>query len=257
MERIQKKSKITKHDRKFKNNMKLVEINWRQNLEALSNSTPLLSYVLRRVPTDKTKENDFSRAAKYLITNLEEDLNEEDKTGRTPLFYAVERGNIKFVRMLLDYGADINQINTKGEPETHGLFGTANILVRGDNILHFAIKQPFPSEPIIRLLYDNGAYMFYKNKETNESPIESLKECLVLEDKNTDQSKHRRKVCENILNMLTGKYLSMVLQKKEVPKFVSAPFKKEYKLQGGSRKKRRCRKTYKCPDCGRVFYKQK
>ena len=44
----------------------------------------------------------------------EKDPNPRDSYGRTPLFYAVEKGNAQLVKVLLDYNVDLNSKCTEG-----------------------------------------------------------------------------------------------------------------------------------------------
>lgn len=45
------------------------------------------------------------------------DPNDPDSRGRTPLFFAVEKGNVSMVELLLEWGADINVYDFSDPPE--------------------------------------------------------------------------------------------------------------------------------------------
>jgi len=70
----------------------------------------------------------------------EEDLNEEDENGNSPLIFAVLNGRIDLVRALVDQGSFVNHQNHNGE-----------------TALYWASSQGF--EQVVDLLIENGSHL--------------------------------------------------------------------------------------------------
>jgi ankyrin repeat protein len=79
------------------------------------------------------------------------DVNKKDKTGRTPLFYAVEKQCSEVIAMLLDNGANVMITDNSG-----------------DTPLHAAVRAG--DSKTAQLLIDHGADVTAKN-ETGQTPV--------------------------------------------------------------------------------------
>ena len=64
---------------------------------------------------DKTTLNDLLK-----WTNV--DFNDSDPQGNTPLNFAVQVGNLEFVKLLILHGADFNKPNNQGNTPLHYAF---------------------------------------------------------------------------------------------------------------------------------------
>ena len=117
-------------------------------VQLLVNSVKLELLLTKNVTLDKLLINACNNGYKDIVPILLskiENLNEEDKDGKTALICACENGYKDIVQLLLDNGADINKQNKDGN--------TALIM---------ACKNNSHTE-IVKLLLDNGANINIQN----------------------------------------------------------------------------------------------
>ena len=87
-----------------------------------------------------------------LLLDKGANINELDKCGYTPLLRAIEKGNSELVTLLLDREADINQVKKNGETP-----------------LYRAVSQG--NSEVVELLLDRGADVNKESKRTRETPL--------------------------------------------------------------------------------------
>jgi ankyrin repeat protein len=112
-------------------------------------------------------ESDYESALKLI--NLNVDLNELDMNGHTPLHWAVFRGDIDFVKMLLDAGANPNILSFDGvTPKWRARdFG----LVEIDKLL-----DSFGGKIITNEDFDRTSFSVFNNAIGQPIPIEDTVE---------------------------------------------------------------------------------
>jgi len=79
----------------------LVEHGARIDVVTRSNET-ILNYAIINGPSGNLP------LIRYLVENLHMDINTQDKYGKTPLHNAIERGDINYVKYLVDHGAGLD-----------------------------------------------------------------------------------------------------------------------------------------------------
>jgi len=111
------------------------------------------------------KNKNYNKVNSFLIKHNDIDFFIKEKN--TPLFYAIDIGDIKIVKLLIEYGANIHNINSNLKTALH-------IAVEGNHV------------DIVRLLLENDidisskdSYgqtpMFYAKENANNEIIELLK----------------------------------------------------------------------------------
>lgn len=121
------------------------------------------------------------------------DVNERDRNGATPMFYACNRGHVTVVRLLLDSGVEVNQPLDRAEHNTPlhiaclaGRLDMAQLLLdRGASVdraindgrttaLHYACYRR--RVEVIQLLLEHGASLHIHNKPTHTftAPITAI-----------------------------------------------------------------------------------
>ena len=111
------------------------------------------------------KDKNYKKINSFLLKHNEIDFFIKDKN--TPLFYAIDIGDIKIVKLLIEYGANIHNVNSNLKTALH-------IAVEGNHV------------DVVRLLLENDidisskdSYgqtpMFYAKQNANNEIIELLK----------------------------------------------------------------------------------
>lgn len=88
--------------------------------------------------------NDIQKAQEFI--NHGADVNFHDQYECTPLYYAIQCNHPEMVKLLLDYGADVNSKNS----------------YYGSTMLHYALHYNYPE--IVKLLLDYGADINCRNR---------------------------------------------------------------------------------------------
>lgn len=125
---------------------------------------------------------------KLINSTSDDDLNSEDKDGRTPIFLAASLGNAHIFKLIQDKGGDMNITNRHGENLLHhaviggDLSIIENVLEQneislsaqdneGNTIMHYVTlgKTKKNSTNVCKFLLEEGAILSIKNNE-NRTP---------------------------------------------------------------------------------------
>ncbi|AAR83361.1 CNPV015 ankyrin repeat protein [Canarypox virus] len=139
-------------------------------------------------PLEKNAENESIKIAELLLSKYPDLVNHVDHEHRTPLHLAVESNNIKMLKVLLSYGADINTVDNAGKTPiccavirnlidvTKELISLGADINKGDinnmTPLHHIVRFAKSTE-LIEILLDHGANINAVNN-FGETPLHVL-----------------------------------------------------------------------------------
>jgi ankyrin repeat protein len=110
------------------------------------------------------KNENYEKINKFIFEHEDIDFNVKNKN--TPLFYAIDLGNLKVVQLLIKYGANIHHINSNLETTLH-------ISVKTNNVKIVRLLLKYDIEISAKDINGNTA-IFYAKKNAFNKIIELL-----------------------------------------------------------------------------------
>eukprot|EP00118_Oscarella_pearsei_P019911 m.214261 g.214261 ORF g.214261 m.214261 type:complete len:859 (+) comp39807_c1_seq7:2007-4583(+) len=196
----------------------------------------VISFTPRQVPEMTTlieavKERSLTKVCSLLESGA--NVNESDLSGRTPLYFAAQRGLNDIARVLVDYGARVSPQTNWGSTPLHvaadkgfdsilrlltSIPGTSTNMQNknGDSALHLAAYRG--KLDAVRVLLDAGADVGLKNSE-GRTPIEDA------------ESNGHDQVAECLRMSLSARY-RQIPERRQVPVIPVASFQPSLPFQG-------------------------
>lgn len=124
-----------------------------------------------------------------LLTDYDADLNARDYNDETSLHYAVTRGRVQALKLLLEKGANVNAVDIGGRTPVlraarmaeademlplllkHGADVTFRRDFHGKNVLHHLAFAPGEHADMARALMEKGASMYDRERDFRYQPI--------------------------------------------------------------------------------------
>lgn len=123
-----------------------------------------------RTPLWEAIERDDMKMTRFLLTNGA-DVNAQDHRGCTPLWEAIQRNSLGMVKFLLDNGADPNITDVHGDAALGWAITIARVKKSPLNTKGMSdktqrsIAAPTANEALVQLLIDNGACRDLRNEK--------------------------------------------------------------------------------------------
>lgn len=76
---------------------------------------PLFNDALKQTPLFYAARDGNTQIINYIVNEMHEDVNKQDKYGQTCIYYAVREGHVAAAQLLIDSGALIDQTDTKNQ----------------------------------------------------------------------------------------------------------------------------------------------
>ncbi|QZW33284.1 MPPV-015 ankyrin repeat protein [Magpiepox virus 2] len=167
----------------------LLPLNKMETISHIRNNTIRQPCYYAYAPLEKNAENESIKIAELLLSKYPDLVNHVDHEHRTPLHLAVESNNIKMLKVLVSYGADINTVDNAGKTPiccavirnlidvTKELISLGADINKGDinnmTPLHHMMRFAESTE-LIEILLDHGADINAVNN-FGETPLHILK----------------------------------------------------------------------------------